>query len=67
MAQSIGEKLRLEREARGISLREISEQMSQPEVARDAVRLIGLDKDYRETEARLASLYEKWDEAVAQS
>ncbi len=48
-------------------LREISEQMSQPDVARDALRLIGLDKDYREAEARLASLYERWDEAVAQS
>lgn len=48
-------------------LNEISQQMSQPEVARDATQLIKLDEDYEQTEARLAALYEKWDEAAAQT
>ncbi len=47
------------------TLREISEQMSLPEVARDATELIKLDEDYRQTEARLAVLYNQWEEAAA--
>ena len=43
----------------------ISEQMSLPEVARDATELIKLDADYRQTEARLAILYNQWEEAAA--
>jgi ATP-binding cassette subfamily F protein 3 len=46
-------------------LNEISEQMSLPEVARDATELIKLDEDYRQTEARLAVLYNQWEEAAA--
>lgn len=48
-------------------LREISDRMSQPEVARDAAELIKLDADYKQAEAQLSSLYEQWDEAAAQS
>jgi ATP-binding cassette, subfamily F, member 3 len=46
-------------------LNEISERMSLPEVARDATELIKLDEDYRQTEARLAILYNQWEEAAA--
>ena len=48
-------------------LQEISDRMSQPEVARDASELIKLDADYKQTEAQLSSLYEEWDTAAAQS
>ena len=47
-------------------LQEISDRMSQPEVARDATELIKLDADYKQTEAQLSSLYEQWDQAAAQ-
>jgi ATP-binding cassette, subfamily F, member 3 len=39
----------------------VSEQMGTPEVARDAVRLIKLNEDYQQAEARLRELYEEWD------
>ncbi len=42
-------------------LNEISQQMGTPEVARDADRLIALNDEYQQTEARLKSLYEEWD------
>ena len=48
-------------------LQEISDRMSQPEVARDASELVKLDADYKQTEAQLSSLYEQWDEAAAHS
>jgi len=44
-------------------LNEISAQMSLPEVARDASRLVKLDEEYKQTEARLAGLYEEWERA----
>jgi ATP-binding cassette subfamily F protein 3 len=47
-------------------LAEISARMSQPEVARDATELIKLDEEYRQTDARLAPLYEDGEKAVAQ-
>ncbi|MDQ2922020.1 MAG: ABC-F family ATP-binding cassette domain-containing protein [Acidobacteriota bacterium] len=47
-------------------LNEISEQMAQPEVARDATALVKLDEDYRQTEARLTVLYEQWEKTAAQ-
>lgn len=47
-------------------LTEISEQMSQPEVARDATKLVKLDEDYKETEARLTALYDQWEQTAAQ-
>jgi len=46
-------------------LEEISAQMSQPEIARDATELVKLDDAYRQTEARLATLYSQWEEAAA--
>lgn len=48
-------------------LAEIAEQMSEPDVARDATKLIGLDEDYKQTEARLAGLYEQWEKTAAQT
>ncbi len=48
-------------------LTEISEQMSLPDVARDATKLIGLDEDYKQTEAKLAVLYEQWEKTAAQT
>lgn len=47
-------------------LTEISEQMSQPDVARDATKLVKLDEDYKETEARLTVLYDQWEQTAAQ-
>ena len=47
-------------------LKEISEQMSRPEIARDATELVKLDEDYRQTEARLSVLYSRWEKAAAQ-
>jgi ATP-binding cassette subfamily F protein 3 len=48
-------------------LTEISHQMSRPEVARNALELIKLDEDYKQTEARLAVLYSQWEEASTKS
>ncbi len=48
-------------------LAEITEEMAQPEVARDATRLIVLDGEYRKTEERLAGLYEQWEKVAAQT
>ena len=47
-------------------LTEISEQMSQPDVARDATKLVKLDGDYKETEAKLTVLYDQWEQIAAQ-
>jgi ATP-binding cassette subfamily F protein 3 len=47
-------------------LKEISEQMSRPEIARDATELVKLDEDYRQTQARLTLLYGRWEKAAAQ-
>jgi ATP-binding cassette subfamily F protein 3 len=47
------------------TLREISHQMSRPEVARNALELIKLDQEYRQTEAQLSALYSQWEEAAA--
>lgn len=48
-------------------LQQITDRMSQPDVARDASELVKLDADYKQTEAQLSSLYEQWDEAAAHS
>jgi ATP-binding cassette, subfamily F, member 3 len=45
-------------------LNEISNQMSQPDVARDATELVKLDEAYRQTEARLTALYAQWEKAA---
>ena len=47
-------------------LTEISEEMSQPDVARDATKLVKLDGEYKETEARLAVLYDQWEQTATQ-
>ncbi len=48
-------------------LGELSAQMSSPEVARDASRLIALSDNYQKTEARLKELYEEWESLSAES
>ena len=42
-------------------LNDTSEQMGQPEVARDPSRLLSLSNDYKQTETRLRALYDEWD------
>ncbi len=42
-------------------LNSVSEQMGTPEVARDAGKLIKLNEEYQQAEARLRELYEEWD------
>jgi ATP-binding cassette subfamily F protein 3 len=42
-------------------LNEISEQMGQPEVARDPNRLQTLNEDYQQTDALLRQLYAEWE------
>jgi ATP-binding cassette subfamily F protein 3 len=42
-------------------LSEISAEISKPEVARDASRLIALSAEYDQAEARLRELYEEWE------
>ena len=44
-------------------LAELSEQMSHPEVARDISKLVAVNDEYKETEARLAGLYDEWERA----
>ena len=46
-------------------LNEISEQMSQPEVARDMDRFTRLSDDFRQAEVRLRALYEEWERVAA--
>jgi ATP-binding cassette subfamily F protein 3 len=46
-------------------LNEISERMSLPDVARDATELVKLDAEYKQTEKRLAGLYDEWERAEA--
>jgi ATP-binding cassette subfamily F protein 3 len=42
-------------------LKELSEEMSQHDVARDSKRLIKLSNEYRDTEIKLRQLYEEWE------
>ena len=49
-----------------LRLNEISEQMSLPEVARDATALVKLDEDYRQIEAQLKVLYDQWEKTAPQ-
>ena len=46
-------------------LREISERMSRPEVARDPHQLQTLNQDYERTDARLRQLYLEWEQLAA--
>lgn len=47
-------------------LGDISQQMGDPDVARDASRLVKLNDEYQRTEAELKSLYEEWDGVAAE-
>src|SRR3984893_13670460 len=46
---------------------ELSEDMARPEIARDITKLVKVNNDYSEAEARLAQLLEEWERASAQS
>jgi ATP-binding cassette, subfamily F, member 3 len=48
-------------------LAELSEQLGQPEVARDPERLRLVSDDYKRTDALLRELYEEWDRAAAEA
>ncbi|HKY27988.1 MAG TPA: ABC-F family ATP-binding cassette domain-containing protein [Pyrinomonadaceae bacterium] len=48
-------------------LGELSEEISKPEVARDANRLIALSAEYDRAEARLRELYEEWEKMTAET
>jgi ATP-binding cassette subfamily F protein 3 len=42
---------------------ELSEEMSTPEVARDITKLVAVNDEYKQAEARLAELYDEWERA----
>jgi hypothetical protein len=42
-------------------LNEVTEQMAQPEVARDPNGLLALTEEYERAESRLRELYEEWE------
>jgi len=44
-------------------LADLSRKMSEPEIARDITRLVAVNDEYKETEARLAELYDEWERA----
>jgi len=46
-------------------LNRISQLMGTPEVVRDAARLISLNEEYQQAEAKLRGLYEEWDRVSA--
>jgi hypothetical protein len=48
-------------------LSELSVEMSKPEVARDISRLVELNDEYHQGEARLAELLDEWERAEAPS
>ncbi len=48
-------------------LTEISEQLSQPEVARDPSRLKALNEEYKSADAQLRKLYEEWEQVSAET
>ncbi|HEV7396141.1 MAG TPA: hypothetical protein VGN86_06490, partial [Pyrinomonadaceae bacterium] len=48
-------------------LREVSEAMSQPEVARDPKRLQQLKSTYEQTDGRLRHLYTEWEQLSAEA
>ncbi|HEX8920921.1 MAG TPA: ABC-F family ATP-binding cassette domain-containing protein [Pyrinomonadaceae bacterium] len=48
-------------------LAEISEQLSQPEIARDPKRLKALNEEYKSADARLRQLYEEWEQVSAET
>ena len=48
-------------------LTEISEQLSQPEVARDPSCLKALNEEYKSADAQLRKLYEEWEQVSAET
>ena len=44
-------------------LSQLSNQMARPEVARDITKLVQVNDEYQQTEARLAELYDEWERA----
>jgi ATP-binding cassette subfamily F protein 3 len=44
-------------------LAELSMEMARPEIARDITRLVKVNDDYQQTEARLAELLDEWERA----
>ena len=48
-------------------LAELSEQLAQPEIARDSERLRAASEGYQQTEARLRALYDEWDRVATQA
>jgi ATP-binding cassette subfamily F protein 3 len=48
-------------------LASLSEQLSQPEIARDAARLHAVNVEYQQTEERLRILYEEWERVAAEA
>ncbi len=44
-------------------LSQLSEKMARPEVARDITKLVQVNDEYQQTEARLAELYDEWERA----
>ena len=44
-------------------LSQLSEKMTRPEVARDITKLVQVNDEYQQTEARLAELYDEWERA----
>jgi ATP-binding cassette subfamily F protein 3 len=49
------------------SLKQLSEQMSQPDVARDVGRLLKLSEEYQQTETKLRQLYDEWEQGTAEA
>jgi ATP-binding cassette subfamily F protein 3 len=47
-------------------LKEISDRMCQPEIARNATELVKLDQDYKQSEAQLKALYDQWEKVAAE-
>jgi ATP-binding cassette subfamily F protein 3 len=45
----------------------LSDELSRPEVARDASRAMTLNDEYQERDARLRSLYEEWEQVSAEA
>jgi ATP-binding cassette subfamily F protein 3 len=45
----------------------LSEELSSPNVARDASRVMALNDEYQQTDARLRSLYEEWERIAAEA
>jgi ATP-binding cassette subfamily F protein 3 len=46
---------------------DLSKKMSEPEVARDITRLVAVNDEYQQAEARLAELMDEWERAEATS